>query len=55
MPPATSQPSSNRKVPAFTIALCGLALMAIAQLPVAGMALATRFEESQKVKIVSSS
>ncbi len=34
------------------MALCGLALMAIAQLLVAGMALATRFEESQKVKIV---
>jgi hypothetical protein len=52
MPPASSQPSSSGKVPAFTIAACGLALMAIAQLLVAGMALATRFEESQKVKIV---
>ena len=52
MPNASSQPSSSRKVPAFTIALCGLAMMALAQLLVAAMALATRFEESQKVKIV---
>jgi tetratricopeptide (TPR) repeat protein len=52
MPSAAPQPSPSGKVPAFTIALCALALMAITQLLIAGMALATRFEESQKVKIV---
>lgn len=52
MPTAAPQAPANGKLSAFTLSLWVLALIAIAQLLVAAMALATRFEESQKVKIV---
>ncbi|MES2477115.1 MAG: hypothetical protein V4640_15120 [Verrucomicrobiota bacterium] len=46
------QPAPGKRLPVFVISCWAMALMAFAQLLVAGMALATRFEESQVVKTV---
>lgn len=52
MAPAGKQPKPGNKLPVFPVACWALGLMAFSQLLVAGMALATRYEESGKVRVV---
>ena len=46
------QPATGKRLPVFAISCWTMGLMAFSQLLIAGMALATRFEESQVVKEV---
>ena len=49
---ARPQPPPGIKLPVFPVACWTLGLMAFTQLLVAGLALATRFEESRQVRVV---
>ncbi|MGD7654417.1 MAG: hypothetical protein ACQCXQ_14455, partial [Verrucomicrobiales bacterium] len=48
----THSMKSGQRFPVFPVACWSLALMAASQLIVAGMALATRFEEGKQVRII---
>ena len=52
MSSAKPQPAPRPPVPVFAVACWLLGMMAFAQLLVAGMALATRFEKSREVRVV---
>ncbi len=55
LPPMVSarpQPTSGKQLPVFAVACWAMALMAFLQLLVAGMALATRFKQSQQIRVV---
>ena len=52
MQPENPSPQPRIGLPVFALSCWGLALVAFAQLLVAGMALATRFEESREVRTI---